>query len=183
MEQREYDLSETGTALLGPTPDQIVVFNQWAATALDRFHDGSKASFEFTIDGGKQVAILHWHSNFSKAAMQERRKIAEEGAVAVAMFVMSILLDYKYLSQTEIGEGVDYQFQKEVPTTENFLAGSHYVEISGLLEENGTNTLLNRVRKKHEQINKGTRKDESSSVIITLFSNPATVKELHPWTL
>ena len=115
--------------------------------------------------------------------MQERRKIAEEGAVAVAMFVMSILLDYKYLSQTEIGEGVDYQFQKEVPTTENFLAGSHYVEISGLLEENGTNTLLNRVRKKHEQINKGTRKDESSSVIITLFRNPATVKELHPWTL
>ncbi|MCX8481923.1 MAG: hypothetical protein ORN58_08395 [Sediminibacterium sp.] len=56
---------------------------------------------------------------------------------------------------------------------------SHYVEISGILEESKTNTLKGRIKDKHEQIKKGSKKDKSSSVIVTLFKKPITVKEIH----
>lgn len=56
---------------------------------------------------------------------------------------------------------------------------SHYVEISGILEESKTNTLKGRIKDKHEQIKKGSKKDKSSSVIVTLFKKPINVKEIH----
>lgn len=56
---------------------------------------------------------------------------------------------------------------------------SHYVEISRILEESKTNTLKGRIKDKHEQIKKGSKKDKSSSVIVTLFKKPINVKEIH----
>jgi len=93
---------------------------------------------------------------------------------------MAVLLGFKYVQQSEIGEGVDYGFQKEDPDPENFFKGCHYVEISGLLEENGSNTLANRIKIKHEQIEKGRRPNNNlSSVIVTHFQKPITIKEEH----
>lgn len=54
-----------------------------------------------------------------------------------------------------------------------------YVEVSGLLEETKSNTLKERIKDKHNQINKGSKRTKTSSVIVTLFSKPITVKEVH----
>jgi hypothetical protein len=179
MEIKAYHLNQTVNSLKGPSKEQIIVFNQWAAVGFNLFHQGSSAAMDFTVDKNPIKIKLSWDSEFSADAMKERKKIAEEGGVSLAFFIMSVLLGYKYLQQSEIGEGVDYRFQKEEPATDNFFADSHYVEISGLLEENGSNTLLNRIRDKHKQIGKGIRRDQPSSVIVTLFESPITVKELH----
>ena len=48
-----------------------------------------------------------------------------------------------------------------------------------LKQESKTNTLKGRIKDKHNQINKGGKRDKPSSVIVTLFSQPKTVKELH----
>ena len=61
----------------------------------------------------------------------------------------------------------------------NFLDSDHYIEVSGILEESKTNTLKGRIKRKHDQISRGTKHDETSSVIVTLFSEPKTVKEYH----
>ena len=113
--------------------------------------------------------------------MKENKDLANHGGVAMAWFVMAILLDYKYVEQSEIGEGVDYRFMKSVPNDDdlNFLDDYHYVEVSGILEESSTNTLNGRLKTKHTQITKGSRRLEPSSVIVTLFSVPKTVKEIH----
>jgi len=176
-----YNLNQTVLKLKGPTNEQLVCQNQWAAVALDKFHPNSNADIEFAIDGEVKTAKLNWDSNFSKAAMKEMTEAANQGGVAMAMFVMSVLKDYSYVEQSEIGEGVDYRFMKVEPTDDelNFLEGPHYVEVSGVLEESRTNTLIGRVKIKHDQINRGTRKDEESSVIVTLFSQPKTIKEVH----
>jgi len=55
----------------------------------------------------------------------------------------------------------------------------HHAEISGILQESKTNTLKSRIKDKHEQINKGGKRNKPSSVIVTLFSLPKTVKEIH----
>lgn len=177
----EYNLNQTLQRLTGPTKEQIIVQNQWAATALDRYHSDSKAEIEFYLDGILQKRILSWESDFSKAAMKEDKDMANHGGVALAMFVMSNLLDYCYVEQSEIGDGVDYRFMKAIPTDDdlNFLNDYHFVEVSGILEESKTNTLKGRVRDKHDQIKRGGKRDEPSSVIVTLFSNPITVKEIH----
>ena len=177
----EYSLSQTIDSLLGPPKEQIVTHNYWAATGFDRYHDGSKAEFEFTIHGNSERAVVSWDSDFSKAAMREDKDIANHGGVAMAWFLMSVLLDYNYVEQSEIGEGVDYRFMKKEPNDDdlNFLDNDHYIEVSGILEESKTNTLKGRIKRKHDQISRGTKHDETSSVIVTLFSEPKTVKEYH----
>jgi len=107
--------------------------------------------------------------------------MANHGGVAMAWFVMSVLKDYTYVEQSEIGDGVDYRFKSVEPDDDdlNFLDDYHYVEISGILEESKTNTLKGRIKDKHEQIKKGGKKNKSSSVIVTLFKTPTTVKEIH----
>lgn len=113
--------------------------------------------------------------------MKEDKDIANHGGVAMAWFVMSVLLNYCYVEQTEIGDGVDYRFMKSEPAEDelNFLDDYHYVEVSGILQESKTNTLIGRIKNKHEQIKKGGKRNEESSVIVTLFSEPKTVKESH----
>lgn len=179
MDINEYHLDQTKTSLQGPTIEQIIVYNQWAATALDRYHQNSQTRFSFTIDSKELEIVLNWNSEFSKDAMRERKNIAENGGVALAMFVMSVLLDYHYLQQSEIGEGVDYRFQKERPNSDNFMQDSHFIEISGLLEETAKNKLSNRIKDKHKQIDKGIRRNGYSSVIVTQFDKPLTIKETH----
>lgn len=177
----EYDLNQTINTLIGPPKEQIIVQNFWAATALDKFHNNSSVEFEFVIHGESKRAILHWNSEFSKLAMKENKDIANQGGVALAWFVMSVLLNYKYVEQTEIGDGVDYFFRESAPNDDelNFLENNHYVEVSGILEESETNTLRKRIKDKHNQISKGNKSGESSSIIVTLFSKPKTVKEFH----
>ncbi len=176
-----YHLNLTSTHLAGPSHEQIVTHNQWAATAFDKFHNNSKAEIEFSIDGSPTKAILEWDSNFSKAAMKEEIDMANHGGVAMAWFVMSVLGAYTYVEQSEIGEGVDYRFKKVKPEDSdlNFLDDHHYVEISGILQESRSNTLTSRIKVKHDQIKRGSKKDKSSSVIVTLFDIPITVKEIH----
>lgn len=178
---KRYHLDTTITKLSGPTKEQIIVQNQWAASALDKFHKASTATVEFNIDGTVIKTNLRWNSSFSKAAMKEKIDIANQGGVAMAWFVMAVLLDYNYVEQTEIGTGVDYRFRKNEPDDDdlNFLDDFCYVEVSGLLEETKSNTLKERIKDKHNQINKGSKRTKTSSVIVTLFSKPITVKEVH----
>jgi len=177
----KYHLDTTKVKLKGPTQEQIITYNQWAATALDKYHSNSIAEIEFSIDGAETKAILEWDSNFSKAAMKEKKDMANHGGVAMAWFVMSVLKEFNYVEQSEIGDGVDYRFKTEEPDDDdlNFLDNFHYVEISGILEESNTNTLQGRIKDKHAQIEKGYKKDKESSVLVTLFKTPRTVKEIH----
>jgi len=177
----QYNLDITKTKLTGPTNAQIESCNQWAATALDKFHPNSEADIVFDIHGILTNVKLVWDSNFSKAAMKEEKDMANHGGVALAWFAMSVLLDYGYVEQTEIGDGVDYRFMKKEPNDDdlNFMDNFHHVEISGILQESRTNTLKGRIKDKHQQINRGGKRNESSSVIVTLFSQPKTIKEIH----
>jgi hypothetical protein len=177
----EFNLNQTVEQLSGPPKEQIIVQNYWAATAFDFFHKGSSAEIEFHLHGKVTKAVLKWDSNFSKSAMREVKDIANQGGVAMAWFVMSVLLKYGYVEQSEIGEGVDYRFRETEPSDDdlNFLNDYHYVEVSGILQESRSNTLKERIKEKHNQIKKGSKRNETSSVIVTLFSAPKTVKEIH----
>lgn len=176
-----FDISVVVEQLKGPTKEQITFYNQHAIVGFDKFHKNSAVEYEFLIDGKLKRIKLHWNSDFSRAAIKEKKDIANFGGVAMAYFVMSILLDYKYVEQSEIGDGVDYRFLKSEPDDDdlNFLDKGHYVEVSGILQEKGTNTLDNRIKVKHSQINRGTKCYEKSSIIVTLFEKPITKKIVH----
>ena len=178
---KKHHLNDTLNILKGPTTAQLTVNNQWAAVAFDKFHSNSKASIDFVIDGKAEKIEIEWDSNFSKAAMKEEIYMSYHGGEALAMFVMAVLCGYSYVEQSEIGTGVDYRFMRTEPNDDdlNFLNNHHYVEVSGILTETKSNTLNGRIKNKHNQINKGGKSDEASSVIVTLFKEPRTVKEIH----
>ncbi len=175
-----HHLDETLQVLKGPTAAQITVNNQWAAVALEMFHSPSNAILQFHVDGNSGQIDLRWESTFSRAAMKEEVYMAFHGGEALAMFIMSVICGYGHAGQSEIGTGVDYWFTKEEPNDDdlNFLDNYHYVEISGILKESKPNTLKGRIKDKHKQIDEGGKQDKSS-VIVTLFSEPKTVKEIH----
>jgi len=177
----KHHLDETLKALKGPTSAQITVNNQWAAVAFDKFHLSSTTTLNTIIDAKSDQIELSWDSNFSKVAMKDEIYMAYHGGEALAMFVMSVLCNYKYAEQSEIGTGVDYRFREEEPKDDdlNFLDDFHYVEVSGLLRESKTNTLIGRIKQKHAQIDAGGKKEKPSSVIVTQFKEPKTVKEKH----
>ncbi|MEL7122203.1 MAG: hypothetical protein AAFO07_22330 [Bacteroidota bacterium] len=178
---KSHSLSETIDKLKGPTKEQIIVGNQWAAVALNKFHNGSKANIEVVNANKSETLELKWDSDFSASAMVENVDMANHGGVALAFFLMSVLSDFGYVEQSEIGDGVDYRFKNQEPSDDdlNFLDDFHYVEISGILKETPSNTLKKRIKIKHGQINRGAKKDKSSSVIVTLFSQPQTIREIH----
>ncbi len=93
----EYSLNQTLDNLKGPTLEQIVFHNQWAAVAFDRFHLNSQSSIKFILDGVEKLVNLKWDSKFSKSAMKEDVDMANHGGVAMAWFVMSVILDYSYV--------------------------------------------------------------------------------------
>ncbi|MDP2235026.1 MAG: hypothetical protein Q8J88_01210 [Bacteroidales bacterium] len=179
--RQQYNINETLEKLSGPTPEEIIVKNQKAITALDLFHKSSRAKFKFSIDGTLHKTEIAWDSNFQKNASRDKRQLAENGAISFAWFLMSVLLDYSHLEQTEQKDGTDYFFMKEIPPEDdlNFLKNSHYVEISGLLEEKGSNTLKKRLKDKHGQISRGRKADQPSSVIVSLIKFPNVIKDLH----
>lgn len=175
------NLAATVNKLKGPTKEQIITCNQWAIVALERYHKNGMAAFEFDVDGVRYSSKITWNGKFPRSAMREKVDMANHGGVALAMFVMSVLLNYSYVEQTEIGDGVDYLFMENEPDEDdlNFLLNGHYVEVSGILEESSSNTLKARLRDKHRQIKKGAKSNKASSVIITLFQQPKTIKEIH----
>jgi len=117
---RQFHLDDTLMNLAGASREQLTVFNQWAAVALNQFHQNSTAALRFRNETDDEDINLNWDSNFPQDSMRERKNIAENGGISLALFVMSVLLDYKYVHQTEIGEGVDYGFQKSRPISDNF---------------------------------------------------------------
>lgn len=178
---KSHNLEETVQKLKGPSREQIIVGNQWAAIALDKFHSDSRAKVKVQNETVEDEIMLTWDSDFPSAAMKENIDMANHGGVAIAFFLMCSLSNYSYVEQSEIGDGVDYRFKVDEPEDNdlNFLDVYHYVEVSGILEESPTNTLKRRIKIKHDQIRKGKKKDKPSSVIVTLFSQPQIVREIH----
>jgi len=184
---KEYYLKETLEQLEGASYAHITDKLQCAVVALNMFHKSTEVSIKFKIDNKvEEDVLLKWENDFQTGGYRERRDIAEHGSIGIGFFLMSILQGYHYVIQTEQSSGVDYQFKKTTPNEEeeNFLNPdcgneTHYVEISGLLEESKTNTIARRLKYKHNQINKGSMCSADSSVIITLFKTPLTIKETH----
>jgi len=184
---KKYNLNDTLKYLEGPSKENIIDKNQCAALALGLYHKNSTTSIKFKVDNNDfDEVLLEWDDTFPKGGWVEPKNIAEQGSVALGFFLMSILKDYRYVIQTIQGTGVDYLFKKNKPDEDNlnFLEikcdeGDHYVEISGILEETSSNTVAKRLKFKHQQISKGSRCSSPSSVIITLFKVPLTIKEIH----
>ncbi|MEP7268493.1 MAG: hypothetical protein ABI844_12770 [Saprospiraceae bacterium] len=178
----EYLLSDTLKHLTGPSKEQIIVNNQWASVAFGKYHANNIVKIKLLVNEGNEHFQLKLESSFSKAAMKEEKYMAFHGAESLAWFLMSVLNGYKYLSQSEIGEGCDYRFYKDIPNDANlnFLSEEfEFIEISGIMEESKTNTIRIRLKQKHLQLTKGTKRDEPSSIIVSLFKQPTIVKVKH----
>ncbi len=177
----EFHLDETVDFLrCGASKESILTNNQWAAVGLDHFHHGSQAEFLFSVDGDEQRIFLSWNSDFQKLSMRETKYIAEHGGVSLAYFIMSVLLGYRTVVQTEIGDGVDYMFAKEEILNHDdiFAIVGVFVEVSGI-HHGDRSSISNRVRIKHGQIDAGGRRGSATAVIVACLNRAETMYETH----
>jgi hypothetical protein len=181
VSRTEFHLDETAEMLRrGASRESILTNNQWAAVGLDHFHNGSTAEFLFRVDDTEQRIVLRWNSNFEKLSMRETKYIAEHGGISLTYFLMSVLLGYRTVVQTEIGDGVDYMFSKDeiVNHEDVFALEGVFVEVSGIYDGD-SGTVLNRVRHKHGQIAAGGRREAPSAVSVACLSSAETRYEAH----
>lgn len=178
---REFHLDDTIKHLVrGASPESILVNNQWAAVGLDDFHGNSGTEFLFRIDGVEERVVLKWNSDFERLSMRETKYIAEHGGISLTYFLMSVLLGYKTVVQTEIGDGVDYMFAKEeiLNTDDIFSFDGLFVEVSGIYDGD-SNSVQGRVRTKHGQIDAGERRTSNAAVCVTCLRTAETQLEKH----
>ena len=132
-----------------------------------------------TKEGLSHQILLEWDSAFNPEMMVEVRDISNFGGISLALFYMCVLNGYRRCRQSEQGEGVDYYFSKGTADNQDlFGTDGVYVEISRTCTP-GKAEILERVRKKHEQISRGSRSNEKTAVIVSSLPEKCTTYESH----
>jgi hypothetical protein len=134
-----------------------------------------KPSCTLTVTGSSQITYtLQWTTGISLAGYKEPVKFTEHGAEAIAFLLAQKRTRFKVLEEALIGTGFDYWLG--YPSThpkydpKNFLRAR--LEVSGILEETGSNTLAKRIAQKKKQVSVTDDLKLPAYIAITEFSTP-----------
>ncbi len=139
------------------------------------------------LDGNlapSQSLSLIWKQSIPENAPQAHADLqdsTEDGAVALAILLITDYTEYTVVSRAPKGEGFDYfllpknqlaSFQNSL----NFLSSTHHLEVSGILKETKNNSRIQRLQEKRQRFQKyGT--NGINLVIIVAFDTPVATME------
>ncbi len=153
-----------------------------------KFHGHLPGVFLF-LDGNlapSHSLPLIWKQSLPVNAPQAHADLqdsTEDGAVALALLLVTNYTDYAVVSRAPKGEGFDYfllpknQLHANGNET-NFLSFSYpyHLEVSGILRESRNNSRIQRLQEKRQRFQKfGTK--GTNLVIIVAFDTPAATME------
>lgn len=87
-----------------------------------------------------------------KKAYADLRKATEYAACAIGLLLVRELTGFTAVEQAMIGTTVDYYLAQQVPDDTLIFNDAPRLETSGILQEEGTNTVDRRVREKLERL-------------------------------
>lgn len=168
--------------------DAIAQYLHESCEVCLKFH-GHLPGVLLSLDGNlapSQSLPLIWKQSLPNNAPQAHADLqdsTEDGAVALALLLVTNYTEYAVVSRAPKGEGFDYflqpknQLQNQLRLNEsNFLSLSYHLEVSGILKETRNNSRIQRLQEKRQRFQKFETKG-INLVIIVAFDTPAATME------
>ncbi len=166
------DLETLRVGILGLTPE-ICSFCLQACTvclAHSNHQSGVNAALSETHSDKIQ---LNWTSIVDekmRRGWKDWDETTEYGATAIAILLANELTEYPCIERSSKGTGFDYWLGEEDDI--GIFQTKARLEISGILSENSTNNLKQRVNIKEKQTNITADTNMNAHICVTEFSNP-----------
>jgi hypothetical protein len=167
------DIETLKDTLLNISPVQCDGYSEGCIVALEA--QGKQTGVKLKVTGDAESEyLLNWKKKVNKNGWKEPIKFTESGAVAISFFLTRKLTEFNVIEEALIGTGVDYWlgYDDTHPNFDKLNFINARVEISGILEEKGTNTLEARVRKKMVQTEQSDSTKLPAYVSIIEISTP-----------
>lgn len=173
MQRRKHFLIEQLKELV-PTLSsaQCDYYAEACIIALENQKHKSNVELRVIGDFGDRC-VLKWTTTPNKRGWTEPRIIAENGAIAIAFFLIIELTDFQVIQQSIIGTGFDYWlgYKENHPKydPDNFLNAR--LEISGI-NKGSRGELNRRVKQKLQQVGVTDYLQIPAYIVVAEFSNP-----------
>ena len=151
-------------------------YTEGCIVALERNGHISKNVY-LSVDGITEKKYrLIWDKKVNTNGWQEDKVIAEFGGYCMAFLLVSELTEFTVLRQAKTRTGVDfyigYNEKSRLSDQENFFKDLVRMEVSGILKENGSNTVQKRYKKKLDQTRQSDHQKIPVFIAITEFGSP-----------
>jgi hypothetical protein len=145
-----------------------------AIACLHRQNHGSKVFLHTKVEGEIQNFTLIWSTEVDKQLListNDSDVSADYGAMAIALLLTQRLTKYRYFERSQKGSGVDFWLSEN----SDALEFSARLEISGIHEEKGRNTIMSRLNQKIKQVRLSANSELPVYICITEFHTPQSI--------
>ena len=172
----ELNLEILRSGYLGLTPEVGSNLLQACTVCLDKFDH--KSGVILNIKGNEKVdCILHWDSEVTvktKRNWNDLQEATEYGATAIAILLAGKFSNCSVIERSSKGTGFDYWLGDDQNESIDIFNYKERLEISGILVENSSNSIKERVSFKKKQIEKTNNTSLNAHICVTDFSTPKT---------
>ena len=155
------------------TPNIINFLAESALICLD--NQGHKTGVSLKIEGDlKGYIVLSWTTKITetmKDAWNDFQDTTEDGATYLAILIIHLFTSFKVIKRSQKGTGFDYWLGDKNDKNYPFQEKAR-LEISGILQENKSNTLNQRVQVKLKQTAQSDNLKLPAYIIVVEFSSP-----------
>lgn len=167
------DLDTLGNGIMGLTQEFGSFLLQACTVCLDNQNHSTGVQMNLIASGGDKVVHLNWSSvvnNQVKRNWSDLQEATEYGATAIAIKLAETESASNCIERSSKGTGFDYWLGDEDDI--GLFQRKERLEISGILKENGTNTLEKRVKIKSNQTTVSSSTGLNAHICVVEFGNP-----------
>ncbi len=156
------------------TPNLGGYMTDCAVACLHRQNHNRRVSLRLKTDDEERILDLDWETEVNKqllASTNDYDVSADYGAMAIALLLTQILTEYRYFERSQKGTGIDFWLSKNVDDVD---FGAR-LEISGIHQERGHNTVATRLNQKIKQARSSADSELPVYICITEFHTPQSI--------
>ena len=167
------NLDTLGNGIMGLTQEFGNFLLQACTVCLDNQNHSSGVQMNLISSNGNKVVNLTWNSiidNQVKRNWSDLQEATEYGATAIAIKLVETESTSSCIERSSKGTGFDYWLGDE--DNIGIFQRKERLEISGILKENGTNTLMKRVKSKSKQTTTSISTGLNAHICVVEFGSP-----------
>lgn len=168
------DLERLKKGIMGLSPEICSFYMQACTICLET--QNHKTGVEMLKSNDKKAKFtLNWKKNKDKTkkGWRDMQEATEYGATAIALLMAEKYSGFSSVERSAKGTGFDYWLGEDDDIVGIFQNKAR-LEISGILEESGNNTIENRVKSKIKQTERSNNLGLNAHICVTEFKNPKT---------
>ncbi|CAG2535056.1 hypothetical protein MAR621_00170 [Maribacter dokdonensis] len=167
------NLDSLGDGIMGLTQEFGNFLLQACAVCLDNQNHSTGVQMNLLTSSGSKSVNLNWNTVVNsqvKRNWSDLQEATEYGATALAIKLAESESTSSCIERSSKGTGFDYWLGDEDDL--GIFQRKERMEISGILKENGTNTIERRVKVKSNQTKTSSSSGLNAHICVVEFSNP-----------